>query len=558
MAVALLICFASFAVVGIAQERTAAPIELRGSLSTTAEAYTSTGEAPSQRYMPRYGARVFFRPVVRLFGEVELPFEFSYSAAVGQRAPSSIVGPLQPFNQFGLSPRITSWLRLHGGYFSLQLSELSFGELRVLGGGLELTPGPLRLRGLYGIVQHPRPIDTVGGYPGAYRRWVWGGSVGFGTDRGAEVALHYVRLVDDTTSIRLSRVVRDTLLGRSDTVVTPGQDNAVAALSFQVPLTTGMTVRGEIAVSAFSSSIRAQKKSELPDWLFASRYSSNIDGAATVGISIVPSPSVAVNLNGRWIGPGFYSLGYPQLFNDVAEVSVSPQFSFAERAVSVRLSGGLQWNNLRKTRLGTSRRIIAGAGVGWQPSQNFGVDAQYSNYGMRMQHDNDTFRVQNVYHSVSLSPRWQFSGLGGMNSVAATYAFSKTDDRNPVSRGATQQQAHSLFLSHSLLFPSLLGLTTTASYALTEAGGLQTRIWMLGETVSYPIVPEKLNGSAGLSVSRTHVVAWDTQWGLRLSLSYHLKEWGTLTWSTFLNRSERSGRRPFTELHTSLNYGLNF
>jgi len=547
----------------VAQERTSTPIQVQGNLNVTAEAYTSSGDGAEPRFLPRYGMRVFFRPVVRLFGQMELPFELSLGANTGTRASYPLAFQ-QPFNQLGASPQITSWLRLHGGYFSLQLSELTFGDLRVLGGGMELSPGVLRLKSFYGIVQHSRPVDTTVGFPGVYRRRAWGGSVGIATEGGTEILLHYVRLLDDTASIRLLRVLRDSL--RTDTVVTPAQDNAIAALSFRAPIAKSVVLQGEVAFSAYSSTLRAPEKDVgIPRWLFVSRYSSNLDGAAVLSATVAPSPAFSLTLKGRWIGPGFSSLGYAQLNNDIAEGVVAPSFSFAKNTVSVRLSLGAQWNNLRNTRLGTTRRLIGSTSVGWQPSPSFGVDVQYANYGMRMQHQNDTLRVQNVSHSISLNPRWQFSGLGGTNLLMFSYSFSQTSDRNPITGAATQNRNHTGLVSHTLQFPSTVGLTTMANYTVTEVGGVWTRLWMAGETVSYSFLPGRLTGSVGLTLSqviaelqRTRATLRDTQLGVRLTLTYSLTRWGTLSWNAFVNRSERAGRRPFTELHTSLNYGLSF
>jgi len=535
-----------------AQERSE-PVRLRGSLNATAETYSSSGESPVQRYMPRYGMRLFFRPVLVLFGRVELPFELSWSTSAGLQKgyPTAFQ---QPFNQFGLSPQLTSWLRLHGGYFSLRLSELSFGDLRVLGGGIELEPGAFRLRALYGVVQHPRPLDTASGFPGLYRRWAWGGSLGFATQGGTELLLHFVRLRDDTNSIRLVRVVRDSL--RTDTVVTPGVENAVAALSFRAPLHKTVTLQGEVALSAYSSSLRAPEKDlGIPRWLFVPRYSSNVDGAAKATVTVAPSQKFSLALGGRWIGPGFTTLGYPQLAGDIAEITLAPSFQLG--TVSVRFSGGLQWNNLRNTRLGTTRRFITSTGIGWQPSQAFGVDLQYSNYGMRMEHQNDTFRVQNLYHNVSVAPRWQFSGWGGTHMLFLTYNFSQSTDRNPVSSPTTEQRTHTVVLSHGLAFPSTLNFSTMVTYTSTHTPQLGTELWMLGETVSYGFIPQRLTGSAGVSVSRMRTQGWDTQWGLNLTLSYSLQSWGMLSWTALLNRSQRV-QGSFTEFQMALSYGLTF
>jgi hypothetical protein len=96
-------------------------------------------------------------------------------------------------------------------------------------------------------------------------------------------------------------------------------------------------------------------------------YSSNLDGAAKAQLSITPSPSFTLALSGQWIGPGFYTLGYPQLYNDVMEVTVSPALSLANNTLALRFSAGLRLNNLRSTRLATTRRLLAAAGASWNP-----------------------------------------------------------------------------------------------------------------------------------------------------------------------------------------------
>ncbi len=554
---ALLICTV------MAQEHSSAPVQLQGTLNVTAEAYTSSGESPLQRFLPRYGMRLFFRPIVRLFGQVEVPFDLSLAANTGMQVGAPL--PFQqPFNQFGMSPQLTSWLRLHGGYFSLRLSELSFGDVRVLGGGLELSPGILRLKSFYGVTQHPRPLDTLSGFFGVYRRWAWGGTIGIETEGGTQVQLHYVRSIDDTASIRLTRIIRDTLridtlsILQADTIVTPAEDNAVVALSFRAPLAGILVLQGETALSAYSSSIRSPTKDfGIPDWLFRTRYSTNVDAAAMLSATLTPSQAFSLTLGGRWFGPGFRTLGYPQLQNDIAELTAAPRLSFANNTVTLHGSVGLQRNNLRSTRLGTTWRFIGSVGLGWQASQTFGLNVNYANYGMRMQHSNDTLRVDNIYHSASLAPRWTFSALGGTNVLTLNYSFSETSDRNPLTNPNTRQQSHAAVLSHALQLPSTLGFMTLLSYTVTRSPHVESRLWMLGETLSYGFIPGRLTGSAGLSLSTMHTVARDLQWGVRLGVTYSLREWGTLNWNAFLNRVERSGRSPFTEVRLLLGYGLN-
>lgn len=535
------------------------PVQLRGNASITAELYTNSGALPEQRYRPRYTVRAFANPQLVLFGTVTIPLELSWSSSIGGiRSP--FAGMLQPFNQFGLSPQLTPWLRLHGGYFSLQLSELTFGELRPLGGGIELSPGPLRLAALYGVVQHPRAADSSIGFAGAYRRWVYGGSLGYEAESGASIRLSFVRLTDDTASIRLHQLLHDTLTGRTDTVRTPALDNAVAALSFQIPAGS-VRFSGELALSGYTSNrFSPEKSTELPRWLFPVHYSSNLDGAAKAQLSITPSPSFTLALSGQWIGPGFYTLGYPQLYNDVMEVTVSPALSLVNNTLALRFSAGLRLNNLRSTRLATTRRLLAAAGASWNPTEQFGVDVQYSNFGTRMEHSNDTLRVQNTFQSFTLAPRLLLRSGTTSHLLSLTYSFSDADDRNPFTRDATRQQTHSAAALHTVSFPSTLSLSSALNFSRSNAPTVRTELWSLSETVSYSFIPGKLSGSAGIALTqmRTSGAQLDsraTQLGLRTSLSYRLQQWGTLSWTSFVNRYSRQPRGS-TEFHTSLNYSV--
>ncbi|HPR62287.1 MAG TPA: hypothetical protein PLF35_15130, partial [Prolixibacteraceae bacterium] len=128
-----------------------------GSASLSSSFYASDGITPRQ---PGNMQVAVIRANISLYDLVDLPFELYYSS--GQ------FGYQQPFNQFGVSPRISDWLTLHAGYFSTQFSNLSYGDLRMLGGGFELTPGNFRLKAVYGRTRQPVEADRVSFRPEVY------------------------------------------------------------------------------------------------------------------------------------------------------------------------------------------------------------------------------------------------------------------------------------------------------------------------------------------------------------------------------------------------------
>lgn len=114
-------------------------VDVKASATLTSNFYSSSGIDPRQPGNMQYG---IVRASVMLWDMVELPFELYFTT--GQTRFQ------QPFNQFGVSPKISNWLTLHAGYFSTRFSDLTFGDLRLLGGGFELTPGNFRLKAVYG------------------------------------------------------------------------------------------------------------------------------------------------------------------------------------------------------------------------------------------------------------------------------------------------------------------------------------------------------------------------------------------------------------------------
>jgi|DewCreStandDraft_5_1066085.scaffolds.fasta_scaffold00192_38 hypothetical protein len=524
------------------------PVRLEGSISATTEAYTASGQAPTQAYRPDWTARLIVRPTLHLGPWLSLPFEF-YLSNQGQRfqGPSPI--GLQSFNQFGVSPRIGNWLQLHLGSFSQPLSALSLGSLRIRGVGAVATPGALRLALLYGQSQLAQEADLERGFAGAYARRLWAAQLGFQT-RGGELLFTLTHQKDDTTrGQRLSY----------NTYTLPAYENTVASLSWGLSVSRYVRLQSEVALSAFTSDLRSETLDlNLPAWLFTPRYSSNLDGAARASLLVSPSQDFSLQLEGRWIGPGFVTLGQPYLQNDVFELSASPSFRLFARRLSVRLRGGLRQNNLRNTRLATSKRTIGAIDLSWQPVQRFGLDASYSNYGLTLEPQADTLRLRNIAQQFSLTPRLLYSRGAHMHTISIGYTLQDSQDRTFFQTQTQRNQTHTFLLLHTYQAPSRLSLSSSLSYTYTQTAAWRTRFWTLAESVRYPL-RSNLNGQASLSLSRIRDVASRTQMGIRWGLTYQLPTpyGGTIGLNHQLRKLWRSGA-GFTESLVMLHYSRSW
>ncbi|HTP13290.1 MAG TPA: hypothetical protein VMM37_06650 [Bacteroidota bacterium] len=514
---------------------------INGNVGLTSEFYSATGVSGRRPANTQRGA---IATTVTLFDQISLPFEFYFT--------SRQTGFQQPFNQFGVSPRISDWLTLHAGYYSAQLSEYTFGDTRLLGGGVELHPGAFTFDVLFGRSQAAVEPDSAHQTIGAYKRTMWGGKVGYGKEGGFTIGLNLWHSIDDSASIRHAAA------GVAPT------ENLVGSLNLSFPLVgNALQFSTEVAGAAFTNDTRIEEiagAGPVPT-LFKVRYSSQGDAAAKASLNIVPAQSFSVRLSTQWVGPGFVSLGYAQLPNDMFEWTVAPSARFLGDKVSVRGSIGRRSNNLRNNRLATTTRSIYSLGLNAQPAEHFGVDIQYSNYGMFSTPRNDTLRVENVSQSVTVGPRYQFQAFDVPNTLFASYSYQDVNDKNVVTSAINRNTSQMATAVWALTFPSSLNFATTILRTLSTVSVLKTGITSFTETVGYQFFENALTSSLTFGYSIIKAVSSDGQFTGSLALNYRVPRWGSIGFSLF-NNSYRYGNptagSSFSELQGVLTYSLGF
>ncbi|MCS6966469.1 MAG: hypothetical protein NZ473_06855 [Candidatus Kapabacteria bacterium] len=523
---------------------TAQWIRASGSLGASADMYRTFGSStrlPSQSY------RAIARFTVHLFDQVDLPFEVYLN--------SGRIGYLQPFNQFGVTPRIGNWLQLFGGWYSTRISDYTFGDQRILGGGVELTPGNLRLAFHYGYTRQARNPDTAYRFYGEYRRRIIIGKLGYETPGGAFLTLQAMTSRDEAGSIR-----RDSL------TPTP-QANAVFSIAGGAGVLEGtVRFRGELAFSLFTNNTGAEPDSagilNLPSFtqrLLPINTTSHIDGAARVNLAVTPSPLWGITLDGQWIGPGFVTLGFTQLFNDVLDLGASPYVRLFNGRLLVRATVSRRTNNLRQTRIATTERWTTTGGISWQLTDALSLDVQAAQYTMSSDHANDTLRADNRTRTLTLTPSWRFRAWGADQFLSAAVTYQHASDRNILSGRYGTSSALSASLSHSLQFRSKLNLNTSLNVSRTDTYFQDITFATLSESLTYPFA-ERLALRASLSFGMTSAALTAFQLSLRSGLTYSLEEWGSFTLyltSNTYDLTARHGNR-YTELFGSLQYSVNF
>ncbi len=520
-------------------------IRASGSLGLSSDYYDQNGLDQSR--LPSFVHRASFRTTITLFNQIDLPFEAYVT--------SNSMGYRQPFNQFGVNPRIGSWLTLHAGYFSTRFSDLTFGDARILGGGFDLTPGNVRISAFYGLTREARNPDPVYFYTGEYERRCLGVKLGYGSNDGINFGISVMHAQDEIGSIR------------ADSTTQKPQENLATSMQFSVAAFDNfLRINTEGAISVFTSDRTAPLTDSTNRILVAeqavgSNISTSIDGAFKAGLQITPSQRWNVRFDAQWIGPGFVTLGYVQMPNDVLDLSVAPSARLFDNALFIRLSYGKRTNNLRNTLFAPTTRTIGSLNLSANFNEHLGMDLMYSNYGMKSTHVNDTLKVSNISQMYMISPRASFDWLGGVNTASMTIMYQNSDDANQYSAASVNNTSSSVSVVHSISLPSKLSLTTTAFYNAFSTAAIQTKITTVNETASYSLHDNMIMLSATLGFNIVHSTSNSTQLMARISSTLNLEKWGSFTLSLMNNSYDYntvSGIPSYRELQASLQYSISF
>ncbi|MCX7984807.1 MAG: hypothetical protein N3A63_07895 [Bacteroidetes bacterium] len=514
-------------------------VSLRTSATLTSNFYSASGIEARQPRSLQYG---IIRSTVSLYEIVELPFELYFSTKQAQFQ--------QPFNQFGVSPRISNWLTLHAGYFSTRISDFTFGDLRVLGAGFEIAPADFRIKAFYGRTRKAVQPDRVSFAPEVYKQTAYALSFGYGN------------LSDTYVNVNLFHAIDDSLSVTTDSATVHPQENLVGSIDFGARFGEIVTLDGEVGVSLFSSNTKADTIDagiNVPSFLFHPNASTCIDGAAKLNVSVTPSRYWSVTLSTRWVGPGFTTLGYALMPNDLLEISISPRARFFDNQLSLRSKVGVRYNNLRQTRTTTTRRWTGMLGASWQVSHALGIDASYNRNQISSQHKNDTLRLSNVFDAFTLSPRITFDAFSGSNTVLVTYSYQNSSDKNVYTTALSDSRTHSINATYILLFPTTLSLTTTVLYNKAIMSSSTASIIHVSEAVGKQFLENRVTTSFSLGVNFISAVQKSSQIVFRVNAGYTFGNYGTVACYLTNNSFRGDGviQKNYNELYGNVQYSIN-
>ncbi len=459
-----------------------------------------------------------------------------------------------PLNRIGIAPKY-KWCQVLLGSQIPHYSELSVGDLAVFGAGVNLTPGKFRLSVFSGTSQMAVQQDTTKNIQGIYARKIHSAKIGFGHEDSSHFYLIGSMMKDDTSSLKFK-----------PTTLMP-QTGILTAIDFRIKLSKKSYVKGEVAGSAFTRDMRSK---ELPSFspsppkdLFNPKESSRFDYASVLSIGR-DGKNFGIKATGRYYGDGFVPMGYPFLQTDRLELTVDPRFLLFKNKIQLSGSIGIRVNNLSGIRATTTTQTIGSANLNLQVTENLSLAGSYSNFGFRNSVLNDTFRVEMVTESWSVSPSYNLQTKSSMHNFTLMYAQNVFNDFNTVTGKLNNNDASNGAFSYMLsMLKSPFSANTLISYFEnnTSYGKLMTKAVNVG--FGYKFFKKKLSTTAGLTYADNTLGATSSgsQIMTLLGVKYTVKKKISFALNGSINLFEFGDSRPgisYREnlLRTSITYKL--
>ena len=467
-----------------------------------------------------------------------------------------------PHISFHIDPTYKNW-RGHFGRSNMALSpyimNMSFNGI-----GLEYNSQKWRFGAFYGQLRNAindDPTDPSARSP-QYRRMGWGLKVGYGSSRDY-IDVYFLRAYDRLNSVDEYWQER----------IRP-QENIAIAVKGGLGVTKWLSLRGNLAFSAFTSDTQSQKlEGTVHDpWAsaFDAKYTSLMRIAGDISANVT-LPNFNTSVFYRMVQPDYTTLGMYYTSNNYQSLGINVSTTLLKKiALSATFSG--QEDNITRDQLYTTRGFVYSANASTNLTQNLNLSVGYNGYRQVQSdgtaHVNDTTRVNRIMHSLYFTPSYSIPGETFDHAISLSASYNQNKDLNRFATGQSDVKTMAAGVTYSLgVKPWEMDFTTSFSHQQSEGYNTRYTSDVLSISTGRSFLKEKnLNTSATVSLCYNDVQ--DRQRMLSLggfvSASYTLAKVHVFSLSAGANKysdtniTSSDESRGTTEVTVSLNYAYTF
>lgn len=349
---------------------------------------------------------------------ISLPFTFNFN--------NNELSYTQPSRIQSLNPKY-KWIQGYVGVTSMNFSKYTLAGQIFSGAGIELKPKNFLLSIMYGRLKKEVSFNESAPDESSYRRMGTGIMTGYAKN-GREIKLIWFESEDKkpNTPFPAGTITRE--------------HNVVLSADGKIPIGKKFRIEGEYAISGLTRNVKAstdlgispQKKM----WIFFSPNATS---------EFMPAFRTAFGYNTRiWnlklnyekVSPGYTTHGGYFFNNDLENITLAPSFTLKNGKINFSSNCGLQRNNLNKTKINTTRRIVGSMNLNWAPSSNWNLGASYSNFNSFTrktltadpfsQPQLDSMNFFQISRSASLNVLYRFGKGGAKHSISTSVMDQKS------------------------------------------------------------------------------------------------------------------------------------
>ncbi len=421
----------------------------------------------------------------------------------------------QPFNQYSLHPT-WKWITAHAGYTAASFSPYTVNGHIFLGGGFDLQPeGKWKVSALYGRFLKAVQPDSTGTapLPPSFQRMGYGikASYGAGGNFADVILFHAADVVNSIQNI-------------PDSLAITPQENLVVSVGAGKQVFRHFLLKGEVASSAMTMDMQAKRgvhrhplaKSGI---LFQPRVSSSYYQAFKTSLDYQRNGCL-VGLAWERIDPEYRTLGAYYFNNDLENVTLNGSGAFLEGKINLAASGGLQHDNLDRTKMSAMRRIVGSFNLNYTPDQKFNLAVSYSSFqtftNIRSQfqaiteltpYDNlDTLNFTQISRNASLSGMLALQSKDNKRqNISLNLTWQDAADKQGDVKQNSGTRFYNTNASYSVNFiPEKIALTLAFNGSLNQGALIRTTIWGPNAALTKNFLNGKLRTTLSSSYNRTY------------------------------------------------------
>ncbi len=522
-----------------AQDKKIKPsFQISGAMGVTYEGYgLSVKPAGSGIYSARRPwnqMRFNFSPTLQFNKKFSIPLNFNFaSIATNFAGPyaglkNQSIGQFitNPSNNFAVNPKY-EWAELQLGTQYLKYSELSTGDIGILGIGFDLKPKTYRIKFFKGISQQGIDFSAnpLPGVTGAFKRNHWMFQLGKEEEGKYSVAFNFSKGEDKLQSVKFPPLT------------VRGQEGFTASIVADVYFNKSWYVKSELAQSYFTRDLTQSFSPNMNNSFkpfIEGRTSTGKDWAANASFG-KKSKDFDIAYTTKYIGAGFQTTGYPFLQPDRWDNTVNTRLNVWKDKMNIVSSVGQRVNNISNTTL-KATQFIANLNWSTQFSDRFSTNISYNNFGFTSASGFNPFGIKNVSNDLGLSSTYTWSNTKRMDLVSFSYNLSKYDERDVNTGVVTANNTHTILLSYiPTYFDSEILPDFSIMYFNNSMPLVKNTLITLSSSVTASAYKKKIQLRGQLQYTLGKINSFSSNNNLVASCNMDYKLSKKLTWNVHLN-----------------------